>query len=244
MRNVNVFSDSEELASAAADWFKETSNHSIAAKGHFSVSLAGGQTPKKLYQFLTTDSYSSRINWKQIHLFWGDERYVPPESIDSNFRMVKESMLDYISIPSQNIHCYNTKLSPHACAMDYEKDIRKHFNLEEEQFPRFDCILLGLGADGHTASLFPASQALNEEKRLIIETYVEKLRSYRLTFSLPVINNADSVVFLVSGKEKSEILFEILSDKLKNVNLPATMVHPTNGTLNWLIDEAAYNDSL
>ena len=241
MSKVHVFSDSETLAHDAAQQIIEMAARSIASHNYFSIALAGGRTPRILYRLLTKDPYSSQIDWENVHIFWGDERYVLPESIDSNYRMVKESLLSLISIPSKNVHPYNTRLSPHSCAVDYEKKIQHHFKLDDQRLPCFDCILLGLGADGHTASLFPDSNSLDEQKRLVIADYVEKLRNYRLTLSLPVINNANVILFLVSGEEKSNILVQVLSGKQKDKSIPATLVVPKDGTLIWLIDEVAYS---
>ena len=213
-----VFENAEALAQAAADAFVEAA----AQAKRFTVALAGGSTPKRLYSLLA----EAPVEWPRVHLYWGDERCVPPIDDASNYRMVKESLLDHIAIPPANVHRMRGEIDPAAGADEYEKELRA--TLEE----RFDLVLLGLGADGHTASLFPGSPTLHENERW----FVADLAARRLTLTAPVINNAKRVWFLVAGKEKAGVLQRI---KAGEGNLPAQLIQPSNGELRWFVDRAA-----
>ncbi|MBM2841757.1 MAG: pgl, partial [Bacteroidetes bacterium] len=172
-----------------------------------------------------------------VHLFWGDERCVPPDDPESNYRMVHEALLRHIGIPPENVHRIKGELDPALTAREYEEEIRRAFGVNENAIPRFDLILLGLGEDGHTASLFPGTSALQEKQRIVTEVYVEKLESHRITITLSVINNAFHVFFLVSGKSKAQILGAVLNES--PVSYPAQLVRPVAGELQWLVDQDA-----
>ena len=231
----------EELTRQAAELFVAKAQQAIAVNGHFSVALSGGSTPRSLYAHLAEPDVASRIHWETVHLFWGDERCVPPEHTDSNFRMVSETLLEHIAIPAQNIHRIQGELQPSEASAQYEHELYDFF----EGTPRFDLILLGLGDDGHTASLFPFSPALQEQTRWVVavshETSPSPLVS-RVTLTLPVINNAQNIVFLVSGARKASRLAEILNAPAKFHELPAQAVRPNDGERLWLIDKAAAVD--
>jgi len=227
--------DVDELNRDAAAQFIASANAAIARAGRFTVALSGGSTPKALYSLLASPAYIDRIDWSRTHLFWGDERCVPPDHPESNFRMVREALLSKIQIPGQNIHRMAGEKKPNEAAADYESELRNFFALGPGHLPRFDLILLGLGEDGHTASLFPGSAALDEGKHLVATTYVEKLKAHRLTLTLPVINAAAQVTFLVAGQSKSAVVKEILGSDSHLCSYPATKVNPTDGWLTWLI---------
>ncbi len=238
-RETIVCRDSAELSRKAAEQLVALARQAIAARGRFSVALSGGSTPKALYSLLATSEFSEQLAWRQICLFWGDERCVAPDHAESNFRMVKESLLSKITIPGENVHRMIGEIEPAIAAAAYETELRRFFASSQENLPRFDLVLLGLGEDGHTASLFPGSSALNEARRLVATTYVEKLNAHRLTLTFPVINNASQISFLVAGESKSAIVKEILTTE--RPAYPAARIAPENGQLTWFVSQDAAN---
>ena len=229
--------DVEDLSRKGAEQFVAAARQAIAAQGRFSVALSGGSTPKGLYLLLATPEFASRIDWTQVHLFWGDERCVPPDHPESNFRMVKDALLSRIAIQSENVHRMIGEDEPMRAAASYEAELRQFFS-PPSGLPRFDLILLGLGEDGHTASLFPDTAALSETQAWVLHTYVEKLKANRLTLTFPVINNAAEVSFLVSGASKAPIVKEILTNGRSGY--PAARVRPAHGQLRWFVTSDSY----
>ena len=227
-----------ELNRKAAEEFIALAGAANARRGRFTVALSGGSTPKALYALLASAEYRNRLDWSRVHLFWGDERCVPPDHPESNFRMVQESLLSKVEIPRENIHRMAGEKNPQAAAADYENALRRFFNSSHAD-PRFDLIYLGLGEDGHTASLFPGSAALSENQRWVTIDYVERLQAHRLTLTLPVINAAAQITFLVSGKSKRAIVKQLLGADVDSSILPAAKVSPTDGRLTWLITQDA-----
>jgi len=221
---IRIFENSRELARGAAEHFV-----TLAHKDRFTVALSGGSTPKILYQLLADpdEPFRARVPWSNTHFFWSDERHVPPDHPDSNYRMAHEAMLSCVPVPESNVHRVHSE-NPNAqeAADEYEQIV----------VPRLDLILLGLGTDGHTASIFPGSKVLHETKRLVAAPWVEKLNTYRITMTLPLLNNGASVLFLVSGKEKAQIVKEVIEGPKK---YPAQFVQPTNGELIWMLDKDA-----
>jgi 6-phosphogluconolactonase len=212
-----------------------------SCSGPFSLALSGGSTPRGLHRRLGRESSAmSRVPWTDIHFFWGDERHVPPEHPQSNFRMAQETLFASAPIPVQNIHRVHAEAPDAAVAAEkYERELISFFNLKNGQLPRLDCVLLGIGADGHTASLFPATNALKEKKRLVVANWVEKFQHHRITMTAPVLNHAAQVIFLVSGRQKAEVLKEILEGDYRPDLLPAQLIRPVHGKLLWLVDQAA-----
>ncbi len=234
---IRILNDSAGLFKAAAKEFALLASSAVLSKGSFCVALSGGSTPKGLYTLLASKEAPS-VPWAQTFFFFSDERYVPPSHPDSNFRMADEALLSRLRLPPQNVFRVPTEQpTPGAAAQKYEQVIQTYFALSSGQFPRFDLILLGLGPDGHVASLFPGTPALAEKSRLVTSNRVEKLSADRITFTYPVINHAACVVFLISGKEKAGILRQVFEDD--EAALPAQKVRPANGKLLWLIDRAA-----
>jgi 6-phosphogluconolactonase len=234
---IRVVKTAAELFEAAAAEFANLAAEAVRAHGRFCVALSGGSTPRGLYSLLASGAIPS-IPWDKILFFWSDERHVPPDHPDSNFRMAREAMLSKVPVPAKHIfRILGEEKDAEAAALAYEETLRKVFALQPGEFPRFDLILLGLGTEGHTASLFPGSPALNETKRLVAANWVEKLKTDRITFTFPVLNHAACVMFLVSGADKAEILEQIL--ETPGEELPAQRVHPANGRLFWLEDHAA-----
>jgi 6-phosphogluconolactonase len=235
-RDIVLCRDLVELSRQSAEQFSHLADQSVEASGRMTVAFSGGSTPKHLYSLLASPDYKNRIPWNNVELFWGDERCVPPDHPESNFRMAQEALLSRIQIPAGNIHRMRGEGQPQAAAAEYEKKLQKFFGLDSGALPRFDLILLGIGEDGHTASLFPDSEALNETKHLVVAPFVEKLNSYRLTLTLPVLNNAAEVWFLVTGASKAAALKEILSG---SSDLPAAKVQPIDGKLTWFVTQDA-----
>jgi len=229
-----ILTDMNALADAAAEFFIAQAQAAIQARGQFAAALSGGSTPRAVYQRLA----EAPLAWKNIHLFWGDERCVPPDHPDSNYRMTAESLLTRVHIPPENVHRIQGELSPELAAARYEQELRAFFG----NAPRFDLILLGLGDDGHTASLFPESPALHERTRWAAaaahETPPPPLVP-RVTLTLPVINAARQIVFLVSGAGKAERLAEVLHVPAESHSLPASMIRPGSGEILWLVDKSA-----
>jgi 6-phosphogluconolactonase len=230
---IRVVEDAAAIASEAAKTFAERSARSISERGRFAVALSGGATPKALYSLLSR----SRLPWGKIHLFWGDERCVPIDHPDSNYRMVREALIDPARIPPENVHRVRTEAgTPVEVAQAYEETLRAFFGPEPGEFPRFDLALQGMGGDGHTASLFPGTPSLEERKKLVVPVFVERLQSHRVTLTLPVLNAALAVVFLVAGDDKAEMLPKVLAP---GTNFPAQLVKPQAGDLLFLADRKA-----
>lgn len=231
-----VCADIEDLARKAAEEWVRCAAGAIERSGRFSVALSGGNTPRALYTKLAGEAFRSRIAWNRMHFFWGDERAVPADHPDSNYRMAYEALLSRVPVPAANIHRIETERGPEVAAAAYATILRDFFALPRGVFPHFDLILLGLGEEGHTASLFPGSAALDERERLVIAVYVEKLKTDRITFTPPVLNSAAEVAFLVSGKSKTEVVKQALRD---GADLPAARVAPADGRLLWFLDKEA-----
>ena len=197
--DVRILVDTAELSRAAAHEFSKLAREAVATRDRFTVALAGGSTPRAAYTVLADEDKHAFLPWEKIHIFFGDERDVPPEHRDSNYRMVREALLSRVPVPAENVHRIRGELSAQAAADQYEGELRRNFRLRPDQLPRFDLVMLGLGDDGHTASLFPASPALSEASHLVVANWVEKLQQYRVTLTFPVLNNARKVIFLVAG---------------------------------------------
>lgn len=223
----------EELAKAAARGFAAKAEAAIEERGRFAVALAGGSTPKTTYELLARD-YADRIDWSRVHAFFGDERTVSPDHEDSNYRMAHEALLSRVPIGS--VHRMHGELPPEEAATAYEEELRKFFG---EPISRFDLILLGIGEDGHTASLFPHTQALEVTDRPVVSNPVPKLDTVRITLTSPVLNFARAVYFLVAGEGKAEALEEMLEGDADPREYPAKLVRPTKGELIWMVDRPA-----
>jgi 6-phosphogluconolactonase len=226
-----------------ATW-REISHEAIKRKGGFSAAVSGGKTPIDLYHQLS--GMKGMLPWDKTHLFLVDERFVSFEHRDSNYRMLKETLLDHVPIPQGNIHPVPTdRPAPRISAMAYEEDLKKFFRLSKGQFPEFDLLLLGIGEDGHTASLFPGTPVLDDTLHFAVPVFMDEMRHPRITLTLPVINNATHILFLVIGKNKASVLRKIMNRE--DVSLPASKVHPHKGKLIFVIDreassQLAYND--
>lgn len=222
-------------------------DRAIASDGRFSVALSGGSTPRGAYSLLATPEVVPRVDWDQVHIFWGDERCLPPDNSDSNYYMARDTLLDHVPIPEENVHRIQCELGPVLAAEEYDRVLREFFNLsphDRNTYPRFDLVLLGMGADGHTASLFPGTTAIYERERLVVADYVQRLNGWRVSLTPPVINAAAQVMFLVSGLRKSEMLRQVLTGPHRPDIMPAQVVKPVQGCLSWLIDAQAADQDL
>ncbi len=232
---IRILKTAAELFEAAAAEFAVQAFQAVQARGRFTVALSGGSTPKALYSLLAS---KPDIPWDKIYFFWGDERHVPPDHPESNYRMTSEALLSKVPVRRENIfRIHAEEKDAPAAALQYEQALQDFSHLSPGQFPRFDLVLLGIGTDGHTASLFPGTAALNETKRLVVANWVPKFSAHRLTFTFPVLNAAAYVIFLASGPDKAAILHQVLENS--SADLPSQRVHPSHGKLLWLIDGPA-----
>ncbi len=240
--SIRVFPDTQSLEREAAERFVEWARASIADHGIFTIALSGGSTPKRLFALLAAEPYRSQLAWDKIQFFWGDERTMPPDHKDSNYRMANEALLSGVPVPPTHVHrIEGENPDPAAAAAAYAAAIREVFGgvSGDSELPRFDLILLGMGPDGHTASLFPGTTALHEQKALVVANWVEKFHTWRITMTARLINNAACVVFLVEGDEKAEPLREVLFGAHQPELYPSQLIHPSNGECYWFVDEPA-----
>jgi 6-phosphogluconolactonase len=226
-----VLPDAAAVTREAADRFVALARSALAAHGRFTVALSGGSTPQPVYEQLVTQP----VDWQNVHVFWGDERCVPPVHPDSNYGLVRQALLAHIDIPAQNVHRLRGELDPAQAAQQYADELRAVFGT----LPRFDLVLLGMGADAHTASLFPGTPALHEQRRWVMAQYVDKLQASRLTLTPPVINAAAHVTFLIAGSDKAAALRSVWHGAHDPDRFPAQIVRPATGHLSWLVDRAA-----
>jgi len=231
-----VHADAEAMYAAAAEAFVACARDAIAARGRFAVALAGGGTPKPLYERLARAPYRERLDWSRVEVFFGDERCVPPDSPRSNYRMADQALLSRVPLPPANVHRLHGEDAPALAALAYEQDLRAVFRRE---WPRFDLVLLGLGDNGHTASLFPGCGCLRERERLVCAQYVESQHEWRLTLTLPVINAAGAVWLLAEGEGKAEVLERVFAGPYQPQVLPMQYVAPEPGALACWLDRAA-----
>jgi 6-phosphogluconolactonase len=236
---IRICEDAAALAQQTTDLFVRLAQESVAARGRFTVALAGGSTPKAAYAMLASAAYRDRVPWPQTHCFWGDERHVPPEHEDSNYRMAYDTMLAKVPVAAAHIYRIAAEKEAQQAADEYEATLRTAFQLEAGALPRFDLILLGMGPDGHTASLFPGTSAVHERQRLVAAPWVEKFNTFRITLTPPVLCNATYVVFAAGGADKTETLRHVVQGPYQPDLYPSQVVKPTHGTLLWLVDKAA-----
>lgn len=237
--NLRIVADAASLFHAAAQDFANQVESTLKSSDRFTVALSGGSTPKGLFSLLAS-SYRERLPWGRIFFFWGDERHVPPDSSESNYRMANEALLSKVPIPPANIFRVPAENSDaNRAAAEYEETLRNFFHPASGVFPQFDLILLGMGPDGHCASLFPGTAALQEKSKLVVANWVDKFKTFRITFTAPLINQARVVEFLVAGADKSASLYEVLEGSGSTDQFPSKMIHPVNGQLIWLVDKAA-----
>jgi len=239
-KKIEQVPDFEKLIRVAAEKIVKAAQEAIADRGQLAFALAGGSTPKKLYTLLATDTFRSQIPWDAIHFFWGDERHVPPDHHDSNYRMARETLLAHVPVPEDHVHRIPGEMQDAEEAADcYERELQEFFQLPPGKKPRFDLILLGMGPDGHTASVFPGTSAVHETTRCVVAPWVEKFSTFRITLTPAVLNEAAQVMFLVSGHDKAETLRSVLEGPYQPDIFPAQVINPTQGQLLWLVDKEA-----
>ena len=227
---IRILTTPQELFEAAAEEVVRAAKEAVTQRGRFTIALSGGSTPKNLFNLLATNARTV-LPWDRMFFFWGDERHVPPTDPDSNYRMAEETMLSKIPVAAGNVFRIAAENPDAAAAAEaYEQTLRKFFQLGPGQVPIFDLILLGMGPDGHTASLFPGSAGLQEKSRLVIANWVDKLKTSRLTLTLPVLNAARCVAFLVSGTDKAPALHAVLEGDVSGEQYPSKLIHPVDGS--------------
>jgi 6-phosphogluconolactonase len=233
--------DPAALARRAAQYFTEMAGEAVAYCGRARIAISGGSTPQAAFALLADPDqpWRWRMPWEQLELYWVDERAVPPDQAESNYRMTREALLDRVSLRPEQIHRMEAELEPELAAARYESELRSGFRLEGAELPRFDLVALGMGTDGHTASLFPRTEALHEMSRLVTANRVPQKDTWRITLTWPVINHASSVFFLVAGADKAAILSEVLTGPLDPERLPSQLIWPASGILTLILDQAA-----
>ena len=243
MSTLRVASDPDAMSRVAAEEFFRLASDAIEARDRFCVALAGGGTPRDTYERIAETwetAPGGPLDWKRVHLFWGDERHVPPEDPQSNYRMARHALIDRVPIPPENVHPVPASIpDAREAASRYEARLMEFFRLGPDDVPRFDLILLGMGADGHVASIFPGTEAITEEKRLVMGNRVEAFQAWRITLTLPVLNHAAHVIVLVVGREKASTLRRVLRGPHEPPLLPAELLKPTQGRVLWLVDREA-----
>lgn len=238
-RQIARVSSAQDVARRAAELFVER-NQQARASGRFTVALSGGSTPRAFHTLLAAPPYRDNVDWSITQFYWGDERCVAPDDPESNFRMARETLLDNAPIREAQIHRIHTELDdPAEAASLYADELRREFRLTPGSLPRFDLIFLGMGPDGHTASLFPHTAALSVKDRLVVANYVPKLSTWRITLTASVLNAAATVAFLVAGPDKADALAAVLAGPPNPEEYPSQLVAPTNGDLLWVVDDAA-----
>jgi 6-phosphogluconolactonase len=239
--DVRILTNIDAIAKRAAQDFVQSATQAVSEKGSFTVALAGGSTPKALYSLFANDAaLRSQVPWDKMYVYFGDERSVGPDHADSNFRMATETMLSKVPLkPEQVFRIKGEYKDTEKAAQEYEQVLRTSFKIAEGQFPRFDLVFLGIGNEGHTASLFPGTKALHETKRLVVRNWVGKLYTNRITLTAPAINSAARVIFMVTGADKTLALKGVLEGPYEPEQLPAQLIQPPNGKLFWLVDTVA-----
>jgi 6-phosphogluconolactonase len=248
--SVRIYRDAEELALKAARRFARLADQYVVGCGRFTVALSGGSTPRAMFSLLAEHPFADTVPWSSIYFFWGDERCVPPDHPDSNYRMANETLLSKVPVPAQNIFRIPAERpDPERAAEEYAEALSKFFSAGPgvtkaataplSILPRFDLVFLGMGPDGHTASLFPNSAALQAGDQIVVANYVEKFAAHRITLTAATINNARNVTFLASGEDKAEVLRNVLEGGFQPELYPSQLIRPANGTLLWMVDHAA-----
>jgi 6-phosphogluconolactonase len=237
---VLVHNSLETLYARAAEEIARCANEVVLKQGRFSIALSGGNTPRGVYERLAAADVRGGLPWDEMHFFWGDERHVPPDHPESNYRMAWEAMLSRVPVPPRNIHRIPAEIpEPLEAASRYEGELSRFFDTPSGEQPRFDLVLLGIGEDGHTASLFPGTEALSVDDRSVAANWVKRLGSWRITLTLPAINRADRVLIMAAGKSKRRVLRTVLRGSKNRVLLPVQRVRPSSENLTWMVDSAA-----
>ncbi|MEP7231029.1 MAG: 6-phosphogluconolactonase [Ginsengibacter sp.] len=233
---LNVYDSKEKLNEALALWICDLVESVLQKQEYFTLALSGGETPKALYKKLASEQYFQKINWQRIHVFWGDERCVPFEDERNNANMAYTNLLNYVNMPQAQVHKMRVDIEPSFAAKDYENVLQTYFENTQNSF---DLVLLGVGDDGHTLSLFPGSSAIEEKQTWVVAVYNEKQKMYRISLMPSIVNRASHIAFVATGKNKSEILHRVINGQYEPDVLPAQIIKPLDGTLDWFLDKEA-----
>jgi 6-phosphogluconolactonase len=237
--NYRVFSTPAAVARAAAELFTSAAVKAVASRGLARIAISGGSTPEAMFELLAAEPFVAQVPWNKLDLYWVDERCVPPDNAESNYRMTREALLSKVPLPAERVHRMEGELEPEVAAARYESTIRNTFKLEGAETPTFDLILLGMGDDGHTASLFPHTEALNDLSHIAIANHVPQKDTWRVTLTWPVINQGREVVFLIEGAGKAQVLHDVFLGPYQPDTFPSQIIRPANGRLTLLLDAAA-----
>ena len=233
---LHIYNNTEELIDELAKWIIKYATGILYTNERFTIALSGGETPKRLYQLLASAHYREKLDWNKIHIFWGDERGVPFTDDNNNAKMAYENLLSKIDIPPDNIHIMPTDISPVIAAEEYEKILHNYFDSTDNSF---DLVLLGMGKDGHTLSLFPGFEVPAEQDNWVNAVYLEGQKMHRITLMPSIVNSSSAIIFLVTGDEKAKALQQVLKGPFEPVKYPAQLIRPSNGELHWFVDENA-----
>ena len=233
--HLHIYKSAEETITALANWITSLIQKTLEVKDKFTIALSGGETPKKLYQTLASDEYREKINWSRLHIFWGDERYVSFTDERNNAKMAFDNLLSDVNIPAEQVHRILTDIIPEESAKQYENILHKYF---DEKQTTFDLVLLGMGDDGHTLSLFPNSELLNDKQSWVRADYTGQKGMKRITLMPSVVNKSSAIVFFVTGVAKAKVLKEVIEEPV-NHNYPSQLIQPSNGELHWFLDSSA-----
>jgi 6-phosphogluconolactonase len=238
---INRSGNIDELSSKFADWMIEYIRLELAGADRFTICLSGGSTPKKLYKLLATEKFASKIDWAKMHVFWGDERYVPFEDETNNAKMAFDVLLNHVPIPPNQIHRIRTDIPPEESAKQYAIILQQYFpvNPQQSRWMTFDLTLLGLGDNAHTLSLFPGEPLIHETNSLVEAVFVKEVNSERITLTAPAVNHSKRIAFLVAGRDKAQALAQVIEGNFNPDLYPAQVIRPANGELYWFVDEAA-----
>ena len=242
---LHVYKDSEELSFAAAKWISTTIGETLKTKDRFTIALSGGSTPERLHRILAAAPYKEQIEWSKLHVFWGDERAVPFEDSRNNAKMAYDTLLNFVPVPASQIHVMRTDIAPEQSALEYEKILHQYFDAVPGGSPAnllpnsFDLVLLGMGDDGHTLSLFPGTEVVHEEKAWATAFFLKAQDMYRITLTKTIVNRAARIAFLTTGPKKTHALKEVLKGAYNPDLYPSQEIRPLNGELHWFVDEAA-----
>lgn len=237
--NLHTYNNLNELSAAVADWMVSYISDTLSKNSRFTISLSGGSTPQKLYSLLATDAYKEKIDWSKMHIFYGDERAVPFEDERNNAKMTYDTLLDHVPVPASQIHVMKTDIDPEAAARQYDEILHQYFSEGETTF---DLALLGMGDDGHTLSIFPGSELVDEKSAWVKAIYVPAQKMYRITLTVPITNRAAKVAFLTAGSNKAAVLKQVVSGEFNPGLYPSQLIRPENGELYWFVDKEAVKD--
>lgn len=237
--NLHIYKSPEDLSIAVVEWVTDYIQSVLAKNNRFTIALSGGSTPQKLHTLLAASPYKEKINWNKMHIFWGDERAVPFTDDRNNAKMAYDTLLNHLPVPAEQIHVMRTDIDPEAAAAAYEKILHSYF---DETDTSFDLVLLGMGDDGHTLSLFPGTEIVHEKTAWTKAFFLQAQNMYRISLTAPIVNKSASVAFLATGKNKSKTLEQVLEGAIQPDLYPSQLIKPVNGELHWFVDEAAASD--